>query len=388
MPRSRLFGNLTTVALAGLLLSCLVPGARSEPPAAGPHLVFLIGEDEYQTAETLPAFAQRELAPLGFRTTIVRADPEDPNHFPGIEALRDADLLVLSVRRRTPPEAELALIRTHLDAGKPLVGLRTASHAFAPRSGATPAGHASWPHFDTEVLGGRYEGDYSNQEGTEVSTESHAERHEILTGLRKSSFRSAGSLYKMVELAPGTHVLLRGLATDRDQPVSHPVAWTNTYKKARVFYTSLGHPEDFRIPEFNRILVNAIHWALKRDMPGHAGGPAANPVPGSRDRYKEGLAANEQVERMIRSFEGKGEVGDESAPTPPAEAVRRFRTRGDFEMQLVAAEPTIRQPLDLSWDHRGRLWVVQYLQYPFPAGLKVVKYDQYLRAVFDKVPPP
>src|SRR5262249_40364540 len=104
--------------------------------------------------------------------------------------------------------------------------------------------------------------------------------------------------------------------------------------------------------------------------------------------YKEGLGANEQVEKIIRGFAGKGEIGDNSLPTPAAEAVKRFRTLEGFEMQLLASEPTIRQPLDLTWDTRGRLWVVQYLQYPFPAGLKVVKYDQYLRAVFDKVPSP
>src|SRR3954468_8707105 len=110
------------------------------------------------------------------------------------------------------------------------------------------------------------------------------------------------------------------------------------------------------------------------------------PPSGPRDRYKPGLGANEQVERVIRSFEGKGEVGDNSLPTKAAEAVRRFRVAPGLEMQLAASEPMVRQPLDLTWDRRGRLWVVQYLQYPFPAGLKVVKYDQYLRAVFDKVP--
>ena len=59
-----------------------------------------------------------------------------------------------------------------------------------------------------------------------------------------------------------------------------------------------------------------------------------------------------------------------------------------LEMAAVAGEPIIRQPINLSFDERGRLWVVQYLQYPFPAGVKIVKYDRYLRAVFDKVPPP
>jgi putative membrane-bound dehydrogenase-like protein len=379
----------TAAVLVGLAALSPATASRAEGPAAGPRLVFMIGEDEYRTWETLPAFVKRELDPLGFRTTVVMADPKDPNHFPGLEALRDADLLFLSVRRRTPPEAELALVREHLAAGKPLVGIRTASHAFALRKGDPPPGHAQWPGFDREVLGCRYDGHLAQKEGADVATTPRAEQHEILTGVRTTSFHTAGGLYRSHDLAPGTNVLLRGLAAENGQPVTFPVAWTYTHKKARVFYTSLGHPDDFRVPDFSRILVNAIHWALKRPIPGRAdAGPAqaADPSFAARNRYKEDLAANEQVERIIRGFKGAGEIGDNSAPTPAEQAVARFRVREPFEMKLVAAEPVVRQPLDITWDRRGRLWVVQYLQYPFPAGLKVVKYDQYLRAVFDKVP--
>lgn len=111
-------------------------------------------------------------------------------------------------------------------------------------------------------------------------------------------------------------------------------------------------------------------------------------APPSRDRYKEDLAGNEEVERVIRTFAGKGEVGDDSLPTPPREAVRLFQTAQDLAIELVASEPDVEQPLSMHFDDRGRLWVVQYRQYPFPAGLKVIRYDQYLRAQFDKVPPP
>ncbi len=388
MLRKCRFPNGAPVALAALVLGVLATMARSQAPATGPRVVFVIGEGSYGTEETLPAFAGRELAPLGFRTTVVRADSTDKNHFPGIEALKDADLLVLSVRRRTLPETELALIRSHLAAGKPLVAIRTASHAFALGSGGSPApaGHVQWPRFDIEVLGGHYAEDFSNKGGTEITPAPGALTHPILTGVTPTSFHSAGSLYKSVDLGPETHELLRGRALEKGKAVSYPVAWTNTFKKARVFYTSLGHPDDFQVPAFNRILVNGIQWVLAADLPGKQANAA--PVAAGRDRYKEGLAANEQVEKMIRGFAGKGVVGDDSPPTPAALAVGRFQTVEPFEMQLLASEPTIRQPLDLTWDTRGRLWVVQYLQYPFPAGLKVVKYDQYLRAVFDKVPPP
>lgn len=100
------------------------------------------------------------------------------------------------------------------------------------------------------------------------------------------------------------------------------------------------------------------------------------------------LAGNEQVADLIKNYEGRGALADGSAPTPPEEALKQFRVREGFEIELVASEPVIGQPLHLSWDSKGRMWVTQYLQYQFPAGLKIVEYDDHLRARFDKVPEP
>ena len=91
---------------------------------------------------------------------------------------------------------------------------------------------------------------------------------------------------------------------------------------------------------------------------------------------------------FVKSFKGKGALEDGSKPLTPEETIRHFKIAPGLKMEIVASEPVISQPLNLHFDERGRIWVVQYLQYPFPAGLKVVKYDEYLRAVFDKVPPP
>jgi hypothetical protein len=110
--------------------------------------------------------------------------------------------------------------------------------------------------------------------------------------------------------------------------------------------------------------------------------------PPSRNRFKEGLGATEEMESFIRNFPGRGAIGDDSSPTTPAEALKLFSVAEGLRIDLVASEPDVMQPLFLHFDPRGRLWVVQYLQYPFPAGLKVVSYDQHLRAVFDKVPAP
>ncbi len=94
------------------------------------------------------------------------------------------------------------------------------------------------------------------------------------------------------------------------------------------------------------------------------------------------------VERYLKTFKSGGALTDDSKPLSPADTLKHFKLAPGLQMEVVSAEPTVRQPLNLHFDERGRLWVVQYLQYPFPAGLTVVKYDQYLRAVYDKVPPP
>ena len=349
----------------------------------GPKVVFLIGEEGYKTAETLPQFAREELEPRGFRSTVVTASQDDPNSFPGIEAINDADLVVLSVRRKALPTGQLDLLKKYLAAGKPLLAIRTSSHGFALSQGEPPEGHAVWPDFDQEVLGYQYAGDFNNKGGTDVTTQLRAEKHPLMAGIKMRAFHSDGSLYKSFDLRPQAQVLLQGFATEEGKPIQMPVAWTYQYNKSRVFYTSLGHPSDFKQRQFRHVLLNACYWCLNRPAPtdGASGTEAA-----SRDRFKLDVAANEKVEEMSKNFAGKGEVGDDSEPTPPEEAVKLFKTYSGLEMKIVATEPTVRQPLNMNWDSRGRLWVVQYLQYPFPAGLKVVKYDQYLRAVFDKVP--
>lgn len=119
-----------------------------------PHVVVLMGEDEYKTWETLPAFAKENLAWRGLRVSVIHQDANDKNRFPGLnEALRDADVLLVSLRRRALPKEQLDAVRAHLNAGKPLVGIRTASHGFAP-AGKDAGQGDSWKTFDPEVSAG------------------------------------------------------------------------------------------------------------------------------------------------------------------------------------------------------------------------------------------
>ncbi len=79
-----------------------------------------------------------------------------------------------------------------------------------------------------------------------------------------------------------------------------------------------------------------------------------------------------------------GEVG----PLNLVDALKSFRTSAGLEVETALAEPHIGQPLSLKFDQRGRMWVMQYLQYPTPAGLKMVSRDKFLRSVYDKTPLP
>ena len=248
--------------LRSLCVSALL--ALSAAAAEPAKLVFMIGEDEYHTWETLPEFAQKDLKPLGYRTVIIIPDATDKHRFPGlVEALLDADLLFVSVRRRTPLAEELAAIRAHLAAGKPLIGIRTASHAFALRSKdkLTDPKLASWQEFDPEVLGGHYTNHHKEGPKTVVSVAPNAAKHPILAGIDTGKLVGNGSLYKVNPLVTGTSPLLLG--TIPEQP-SEALAWTNVFgpNRAKVFYTSLGHPDDFQEPEFRALLRNAIAWAL------------------------------------------------------------------------------------------------------------------------------
>ncbi len=229
--------------------------------AEQPHVVFVIGEGEYKTAETLPVFAKKYLEPLGLRVTIVSADASDGNNFPGLEILKSADLLFLSVRRRSPPQEQLDLVREYIASGRPVVGIRTACHAFHTR-GEHPDGHDEWQEFDPEILGGHYTGHHGDGPKTALRVADGAEQHAILRGIDVSGFVGNGSLYQVSPLADDTVPLLFGSIPDTP---AEPVAWTRMVGKSRVFFTSLGHPDDFASEEFNHLLANGVLWALGRE---------------------------------------------------------------------------------------------------------------------------
>jgi type 1 glutamine amidotransferase len=238
----------------------------------GRRIVFICGEDEYESEKTVPVIAEEAAQKYGAEVTVLTAypDPADPTNIPGLEALRTADLAVFYIRFRQLPEKQHQHIRNYLEAGKPIVGLRTSTHAFQ-----YPEGHplSHWNDgFGIEVLGAPWIRHFGHSSSTSVSVAWGAEKHPILRGV-PTHFECRSWLYQVLPYPQeGATLLLNGSTVNPEDngwsytgetPRVHPVAWTRThFGGGRVFTTTMGHPEDFRLPAFRRLLLNGIHWAL------------------------------------------------------------------------------------------------------------------------------
>lgn len=229
-----------------------------------PHLAVMIGEDEYKTGETLPAFIEQQMG-KNFRVSYLVTAKESPADFCNIAALKTADALLVSVRRRIPAAAQTDAVKAFVARGGAVIGIRTASHAFALRAGQkVEDGHVAWPEWDETVLGGHYQ-DHLASDLKTFAKVSPGVAHPILSGLPAMEWPAGGSLYRNTPLRGGA-ALLTGRAEGAENV--EPVAWTHQSPGGgRVFYTSLGAPADFARAEFQMLLRNALHWAVGREIP-------------------------------------------------------------------------------------------------------------------------
>jgi type 1 glutamine amidotransferase len=235
--------------LTVLLGLCGVAFASDGKATKLPKIVIAIGEDEYHAKETLPAFAKAELEEeLHGRCVVLQSD--NKSDLPGLEALKDADLLIMFMRRRTLPESQLKQFQAYFDAGRPVVALRTSCHAFQ-----------NWLEFDKLVLGCHYANHYAAQGTIRIAPAPKQAGNPLLRGIGAAGFVSGSSLYRVLPLANSCVPLLIGTWADKPP---EPVAWTNEHKGGRVFFTSLGAPEDFNLPEFRSLLRNGVAWAMEK----------------------------------------------------------------------------------------------------------------------------
>jgi type 1 glutamine amidotransferase len=216
------------------------------------------GSEEYRSEASLKEFAVH----LGRKGMECSASwgKDKGTWLPNLEQLATADLMIVFARRMILAEEQMKLIRAHWEAGKPVIGIRTASHAWGAGDNAV---------FDRKVLGNHYQGHYRD-ERTEVTNVAAQNAHPVLHGVHPFTSRR---LYKTGETAPTATALQFG---DNGEG-RHVVTLINEYRGGRMFYTSLGVPEDFKDENFRRMLLNAIHWCTRSDPAVKAHGRAAGP---------------------------------------------------------------------------------------------------------------
>lgn len=212
------------------------------------RVCLLSASQEYQSDAALRLLAALLEKEQGARCTLIIGDDKGAG-LAGLEALEVADVLVLFTRRVTLPPDQLERVKRYCAAGKPILGLRTASHAFQ-----------NWLEFDREILGGDYQGHYG-EEPAEVRVIDSVKGHPILAGV--TGFSITGKLYKNPQPASDIVPLLQAASGEH----SEIVAWVRQRSGTRIFYTSLGVPSDWDIASFRRLILNAVPWIAGRERP-------------------------------------------------------------------------------------------------------------------------
>jgi type 1 glutamine amidotransferase len=283
--------KLALLMLASLFFLNIHLQAQSKTQSKNkkPLIVFVTGDHEYSSEATMPLLAKELEQKYGMQVKVLKASPDQnaEENIPGMEALKNADLAVFFLRWRRLPADQVKHIEDYLKSGKPVVGFRTSTHAFN-----YPKGHEleKWNAFGELALGsppgwgGKADHTHCGHTcSTDVSLIADAAKHPILKGVDKN-FHVRSWLYKVLPDYPakGSTWLLMGKAVDSEKKefADNPVAWTwkNSYG-GRVFATTLGHPEDFSVEPFQRLVINAIHWTLNKPVPDKWKGKMAINVP-------------------------------------------------------------------------------------------------------------
>jgi hypothetical protein len=298
--RSTSHARLALAALACLTVAnaraaddpwIVFPGG--DGPGKGKHVVLVSGDEEYRSEEALPQLAKILSERHGFKCTVLFAvdkdgtiNPNNTRNIPGLEALRHADLMILFTRFRDLPEDQMGEIVKYVDSGRPIIGMRTATHAFAMKPGHPFAGY-SWNStgweggFGRQVLGETWIAHYGRhgKEATRGLIAPDASGHPILKGIKDGDIFGPTDVYKVRLPLPGhTKPLVLGEVVDGMEPtdppvkgekneVKMPIAWVKTYtskddKTGRVFTTTMGAAQDLSSEGLRRLLVNATYWAV------------------------------------------------------------------------------------------------------------------------------
>jgi type 1 glutamine amidotransferase len=269
-----------------------------EGPGKGKHIVLISGDEEYRSEEALPQLGKILSKHHGFKCTVLFAvdpktgliNPNINNNIPGLEALKTADLVIVFTRFRNLPDDQMKFIHDYLESGKPVIGLRTATHGFN-LSSKTYAKY-SWKSnikgyedgFGRQVLGETWishHGNHGSQATRGIINEKEA-KHPILKGIKDGEVFGPTDVYGVRLPLPGdSKTLLYGQIVNGMKPEDKalegkkndpmmPVAWVKSYstesgKTGRVFTTTMGASQDLLNEALRRLIVNATYWGLQME---------------------------------------------------------------------------------------------------------------------------
>ncbi|MDP1587763.1 MAG: ThuA domain-containing protein [Prosthecobacter sp.] len=277
---------LTLFTLVSFATAAPLVFEGSEGPGKGKHIVFLAGDHEYRSEESLPAIARILAKHHGFKCTVLFDIDQDgniaagePQNIPGMEALDSADLAVVFLRFQGLPQQQMKHFDAYLNRGGPVVGLRTATHAFK----GTPEPYAKYDYnskvagyesgFGHQVLGQTWVGHYgtNHKQSTRIAIVPDKAAHPILRGVKDIWVQAGGYVGKptdgeILTMAQPLDGMTQGSPASKTQPPM-PSEWTRTYKSAsgkvgRVFTTLYGTSEDITNEGYRRMIVNGIFWSL------------------------------------------------------------------------------------------------------------------------------
>jgi hypothetical protein len=262
-------------------------------PGRGKHIVFVIGDEEYRSEDLMPQLAKILAVRQGFKCTLLFAvnketgevDPKTLDNIPGLKILEKADLMVMFLRFRELPDEQMKYIIDYTNSGKPIVGLRTSTHAFNYRKNKnSPYAKYSFRSreldggYGRQIFGETWINHYGHHqvESTRGLIAEGMENHPIVKGV--DNIWGPSDVYGLTTLAGDCKPLIMGQVLsgmnpkDKPNPKKKlvPVAWTKTYtgekrKTARIFTTTMGHGGDLESEGFRRLLVNACFWAMRME---------------------------------------------------------------------------------------------------------------------------
>ena len=268
-----------------------------EGAGKGKHIVLVSGDEEYRSEEALPMLGKILSTHHGFDCSVLFAidpdtgeiDPNNQNNIPGLHLLEDADMLVLFTRFRELPDEQMKHIIDYTNAGGPVLGLRTATHAFNyTENKDSPYAKYSFnsQEFDggygRQVLGEtwiNHHGHHGKESARGVIDEENKD-HPILKGV--TDIWGPSDVYGIKSLTGDAQVLVHGqvlVGMEPDDPPkpdtsTMPMAWIKTYtgetgNTCRVFNTTMGASVDLESEGLRRLLVNGIYWCvgLEDDIP-------------------------------------------------------------------------------------------------------------------------